>query len=360
MPQAAFGNDPAKAEGYKAFWARDSVKRPLVAFSMVGWFPLQEFKACQAWGDAPYVTLDMINPADFLADHERMLKEGEKVDDDAIRGAYPGMVAIPWLPPILGCDLRLLPSNVMGDERNLSWEEAMTVKFDPANPWYKKYLEFAKSLVKLSDGRFPVGHGAEIGPTDLHAVLRGHTQSIMDLMKEPQKSHELMMNMGEAFTQLAKTYWAQMPLFAGGYFDAQYYLWSPGSIVRMQEDATAVYSPRLYEELVLPVDRMIAQSFECAFIHLHPPSLFLLDLFLQVEEIRCFEVNREDAGPPLKDMIPNLRKIQDAGRSLLVRGFFTPDELDLISDKLSANGLFLQILVEGLDKVEELRPHIGM
>ena len=302
----------------------------------------------------------MINPADFLDDHERMLKEGEQVDDDAIRGAYPGLVAIPWLPPILGCDLRLLPSNLMGEERNLSWEKAMAVRFDPANPWYLKYLEFAKALVELADGRFPVGHGAEIGPTDLHAVLRGHTNSIMDLMREPEKSHQLMWNMGEAFRDLAQTYWREMPLFEGGYYDAQYHIWSPGSIVRMQEDATAVYSPKLYEELVLPVDRMIAQSFECSFIHLHPPSLFLLDHFLEIEEIRCFEVNREDAGPPLAEMIPDLRKIQDAGRSLLVRGFFTPDELDLIGDKLSSNGLFLQILVEGLHKVEAIRPHLGM
>ena len=53
MSRAPFGNDPAKVEGYKAFWARQSVKRPLVSFSMVGWFPLQEFQACQAWGMQP-------------------------------------------------------------------------------------------------------------------------------------------------------------------------------------------------------------------------------------------------------------------------------------------------------------------
>jgi hypothetical protein len=29
-----FGNDPAKIEGYKKFWKREPVKRPLVGFSL--------------------------------------------------------------------------------------------------------------------------------------------------------------------------------------------------------------------------------------------------------------------------------------------------------------------------------------
>ena len=35
-----FGNDPEKIERYRAFWNRDSVDRPLVGFSFVGWYPL--------------------------------------------------------------------------------------------------------------------------------------------------------------------------------------------------------------------------------------------------------------------------------------------------------------------------------
>ena len=65
----------------------------------------------------------MIKPEDFLDDHIRLLKEGEIVDDDVFRGAYPALLAIPWLPPVLGCKLRLLPSSIVGEERNLSLEE---------------------------------------------------------------------------------------------------------------------------------------------------------------------------------------------------------------------------------------------
>jgi hypothetical protein len=32
-----FGNDPAKIDGYRRFWARDEAERPLVGFSFKSW-----------------------------------------------------------------------------------------------------------------------------------------------------------------------------------------------------------------------------------------------------------------------------------------------------------------------------------
>ena len=49
MPKAPFGNDPVKTERYKAFWSRADVARPLVGFTMRGWFPLEEYAATRAW-----------------------------------------------------------------------------------------------------------------------------------------------------------------------------------------------------------------------------------------------------------------------------------------------------------------------
>jgi len=242
---APFGNDPAKIARYQAFWNRTDVSRPLVGFSLAGWFPLQEFAACQAWWPAEYLTPDMIDPEAFLADHLRMLGEGESIDDDLIRGACPGQVAIPWLPGMLGCKVRILPQNILGEEQNLSWEEALRVCLDRDSGWFQKYMEFSAALFRAANGRFPVSHAAEIGPTDLHAVLRGHTQSVLDLVDEPGKSQELLYRAAAVFIELAEEFWRRAPLFCGGYFDAQYSLWAPGPIVRMQEDATAVYSPAL-------------------------------------------------------------------------------------------------------------------
>jgi hypothetical protein len=360
MTSAPFGNDPAKIARYRAFWNRDEVRRPLVGFSFIGWFPLREFAACRSWGPASHLTPDMIDVDAFVHDHVRMLREGELLDDDCIRGACPAQVAVPWLPAMLGSRLRILPENVLGEEQHLSWDEALDVRLDCANPWLRKYIEFTEALVQAADGRFPVSHSPEIGPTDLHAVLRGHGESILDLTDEPEKSSALLWQMGVIFRDFTEEVWRHIPLFHEGFFDAQYSLWAPGPIIRMQEDATAVYSPALYRRFVQPVDRMLASHFASSFIHLHSTSMFLLDAFLEIDEIQCYEVNNDAAGPPLHNMVPHFRAIQRKNKPLLIRGSFTSDEIRLLMDSLDPRGLFLNIMAGDMKEVEALRPLVGM
>ena len=77
-----FGNDPAKIEGYRRFWTREPMERPLVGFSLKTWFPMDEFAASRAWKGSERLTPDMIHPEDFVEDQERLLREGEVIDDD--------------------------------------------------------------------------------------------------------------------------------------------------------------------------------------------------------------------------------------------------------------------------------------
>jgi hypothetical protein len=355
-----FGNDPAKTERYRAFWNRGDAVRPLVGFSLAGWFPLQEFAACRTWQSSKYLDPEMILPEAFLEDHLRLLGEGELMDDDLIRGACPAQLAFPWLAGMLGCKVRILPSTVVGEEMSLEWDRALAVELDCQGAWYRKHMEFADALVALAAGRFPVSHAAEIGPTDLHALLRGHTRSLMDLIDEPEQSARLLAQLGGIFREVTDAIWKRLPLFHGGYFDAQYSLWAPGPIARMQEDATAVYSPALYRRFVQPVDRTLARHYDYSFIHLHSTSMFLLDAFLEVEEIRCFEVNIDALGPGVAAMIPHFLRIQAAKRPLLIRGAFTPAELRQVTDALDPRGLFLNIMVEHIGEIEPLRPIVGM
>ncbi len=360
-PRQPFGNDPAKIEGYRAFWERRAARRPLVGFSLKSWFPLQEFAASAAWQACDVLTPEMVEPEAFLDDQERLLQEGEAIADDILRGASPSQ-AVPWLDGMLGATLRILPASILGVERTLPWEALESIRLDPAHPWFRKYTGFIDALVRRSAGRYPVSHGTLIGPSDIAALLRGHTQSILDLVAEPERTSHLLGQCAAIFREITEEAWRHIPLFHGGCYDAQYQLWAPGPIVRMQEDASGVYSPRLYRELLQPVDRELAKRFPCAFIHLHSTSMFLLDAFLEIDEIRCFQVNYEphSGGPPIAGMVPYFRRIQEARRPLLIRGSFTPDEVRQLLDGLEARGLYLCIMVSRLAEVDRLRPLLEM
>jgi len=150
MSSAPFGNDPAKIERYKSFWRRADATRSLVGFTTRGWFPLEEYAATRAWPVNSYLTPEMVVPEAFLEDEERLLEEGEVLDDDIIRGDMPAAAAIPWLSGMLGSRLRILPGNVLGEDRSASWDEMEALRLDRAHPWFRKYLEFAEGTTIFS------------------------------------------------------------------------------------------------------------------------------------------------------------------------------------------------------------------
>ena len=361
MKTFPFGNDPAKIEGYRKFWNRDPVSRPLVGFSYKSWFPRDEFSASAQWPSDGELTADMVVPRDFLDDQERLLREGETIEDDILRGASPSQ-AVFWGCGTLGSRMRVLPGNVVAIDRSLEWEDLGDVSLagHRDSPWFQTYIEFVDELVKRSDGRFPVSHGTLVGPLDYMVSLRGHEQSAIDLMLEPERAVELLERLGRFFIDITRTAWERIPLYHGGYYDAQYQLWAPGSIARLQEDAVAVISPDLYKRYLQPIDRMVAQQFDSCFMHLHATSMFILDLLLEIEEIRCFEINNDVGGPPVAEMVPHFQKVQRAGRPLLIRGSFTPEEMRLLMDSLEYEGLYLYVMVADQQEIDTLRPIMKM
>ncbi|MFA6505313.1 MAG: hypothetical protein WCT14_04400 [Treponemataceae bacterium] len=357
--QYPFGNDPKKIDGYKKFWARESVKRPLIGFSFKSWFPLDEFKASAAWPKDGPLTPDMVDPEAFLDDQERLLAEADRIDDDILRGASPSQ-AVFWCCGTLGSSMRVLPGNVVAVDRSLSWEEANKLHLDRNSPWYKKYMEFVDALVKRSAGRFPVSHGTLVGPFDYMVNIRGHEQAVIDLMLESELAVPMLERMGDFFIDMTKDAWNRIPQFHGGWYDAQYQIWAPSPICRLQEDAVAVLSPDLYKRYLKPVDERISNLFPSAFMHLHATSMFVLDHILDIESLRCLEVNNDVGGPPIADLIPHLKKIQKAGRSLVHRGSFSEEDLKLLMGELDPRGLYIYIMVQDEAEINRLKPIVGM
>jgi hypothetical protein len=355
-----FGNDPAKIEGYKKFWRRDSVKRPLVGFSFKSWLPVEEFRAMQVWKDGTYLTPDMIIPEDFLDEQEKLLVEGESMDDDILRGASASHGAIYWTDATLGCKMKVLPGTIVAEEKFLSWEEAEKIAFDKNSPWFKKYLDFTAALVKRAAGRYPVSPSAVNGPIDYVVDLRGHEQTVIDLMLEPERAVPLLEKMAAFFVDVTKELWNHIPLFHGGYYDAMYNLWAPESIIRFQEDALAVLSPDLYEKYLKPVDSRVTANFGSAFMHLHATSMIALDQILDIPTIRCLEINNDVGGPPVSWLAPYLQKVQKAKKPLLIRGSFTPEEMRMLMDCLEPAGLYLYIMIKDIKEMEALRPIVGL
>ena len=341
-----------KIDGYQKFWNLETVKHPIIGFDVGGFFPFQWFGALRDIKENEWMQPEHLIVEKYLRDYTKLYKRSSSVNDDLIKGVSP-IPAIPWIEAMLGCPVEISGESIWGRERNAEWDELEKLTLDDDNAWFQKYLEFLGALVENADGEYPVSQPIIRGVTDLLGAIRGNNQALLDTMEASDLAKKLASNCADALIKLTQKQYEIIQPFYGGYLIEQFGMWAPDKIVRLQEDVSAVYSPKAYCELIQEYDRLIADIFPYCLIHLHNSSLFLLDYFLEVEEIDVFQINRDLVGMSTEEMIPYLQKVQHQGRRLLVRGPMSFDDLNLMKTNLSPTGLILQVVLNNADATGE-------
>jgi uroporphyrinogen-III decarboxylase len=195
---------------------------------------------------------------------------------------------------------------------------------------------------------------------DLAVKLRGHEQVVLDMIDEPDKCHELLDRLANIFVTVSKNVLAHIHPYHGGYYDAVFDLWAPGTLVRLQEDAMAVLSPQLYSDFIQPLDAMTAGEFDYSIMHLHTNSRFILDRILDIDNLTSIQLNHEPFSVQLKEMLPYYQLIQKHNKPLVLRGNFTEQEAHMLIGELEPEGLLILNVVDDFPKLDKLKAAYGM
>ncbi len=342
-----------KIARYREFWDLKPVEKPLVGFDVGGWFPFERYADLRGIPEKGFIEPEALDAKRCLPDYRAFMERSLEVEDDLIKGVCP-ISAIPWMEGILGCRLQRSGQTVWAQERKAEWDALADLAASPEATWFKKYVEFVKVLTEEAAGRYPVGVPILRGVTDMMGALRGHTETIIDFLENPDEAQALAARAADALIALTKAHHAATETFRGGYFIEQYSMWAPGPIVRLQEDASAVISPTIYRDFIQPNDRKIAGAFPYSLIHLHSSSLFILDDFLAVKEIGVFQINRDVGEMGMPELMPYLKRIQAAGRRIFLRGPIPAEDLELVKKELSPTGLMVQPVVANPEEAREL------
>ena len=125
-------------------------------------------------------------------------------------------------------------------------------------------------------------------------------------------------------------------------------LWAARKVAYYQEDAAAVLNPTLFVNHLLPLARLAKPLADTHFIHLHSSCLYMIEALLADDTFSVIEVNLDHPGssPPLVQYLPILRRIQQAGRPLLLWGEIGTSDWDLLQTELSPVGLSIQPIVK--------------
>jgi len=347
-----------KIEKYRLFWKKEN-PQPLISFQVGHEYLVKDFEAAKPLLRYKYpITPNMVDIPKFMKDYERLYQDHAKVNKDTFWAATP-LPSFPWMGAFMGCEVYSSGDTFWIKNTHISLEEIKNLRFSIYNPWFMKFIDFVKALVKNSKGRYPIGYPIFRGPVEMLSEIRGQSQFVYDLYDSPSQTKEAINNLTKFFIQVVQTWYKLVPPFLGGYSVGIYDLWAPGRCLRLQDDALALLSPSLYQKLSLfRVEEQIARIFPSSYsvIHIHPSFLFLLDYFLSSREINVIEICK-DPEPKVKELLSIFKKIQEK-KLLMLRGEFTEEEINQILFSLKPQGLYLQIIVASPEKAEKIRASI--
>jgi len=345
-----------KIEKHKAFWNKTPVQSPLVGIFLGSWTFFKDNRGGDNIWQSKKISPDDIHPERFIEDYEELFQTEEDIGDDLIRAAQP-FASIPWMEAMAGCEICCSRPNVWSEPVAKSVAEVPEIKFDPNNSWVCKYIEFLKIFRECFGDKHPLAASILRGPSDVLAALVGDEASVYAYVDHPEQTKKVLADITNLFCGFIKYQWEHTPAFCGGYILPQNEIWVSKKPLRFQEDASALISPSIYEEFLLPGDKKIVSLSKYNMIHLHTTSLHLLDYFLNNENVGIIQISKDDGFEDMNKLIQSLQKIQTRVKCLILRGVFSAEELLLIRRNVSPAGFCIHSVVKTRLQADE---HIGI
>ncbi len=324
-----------------AFWERTPTDRPLLA-AWVGSFDIpQLYPVGLARLPEGLLSPEDVAPELFTEDYERLFAAHRETGADVPWAAFPLMV-LPWVEAICGCPIHHRGGHIWAEPWLKEHRAAGDGDWPVHSGWLDRLLDFQRWLVRLSAGRFPTALSLMRGPTDLLAAIRGAQHLIYDYYDRPEQVRLTLLRLADTWTRVAHAQQAVVAPFAGGYSFSVQTLWSPQPGGWFQDDALAYSSPAFWRAFSLEPARRLARAMPHTGIHLHGPALYAVDDLLEIPELDVIEINLDDVGPRIPQMLPTFRRII-ARKRLFVWGALSDDDLHLLRAELPTAGLALQL-----------------
>ncbi len=217
---------------------------------------------------------------------------------------------------------------------------------------FQKQKDAIAKLVDLSKGDYLVSVTDNCGIMDALAAIRGTDNLMMDMLTDPEFVEEGIRALMPIYKQTQEELFDLVKENNDGSVLSWMHLWAPKRMAQMQCDLSVMISPEMFNRFVIPELEELCDFLDYPVYHFDgQEQIRHLDSMLSIKKLRAIQWTPVAGQPRTSNFIPQLQKIQKAGKNLVL--FPHMDEVPLLLDNLSCRGL--QMIIWGPQSEEEAR-----
>lgn len=337
-------------ERFTALWNGEIVDRCCISAYYTPAQIAQEYAQAPEGMDPKYF---MTNEEMFLKRHLRLF-ENTYYAGDAFPLAILNMGAAGHTGFIKGVDVDYSEGTFWFGP---TMEEELDVEkiiFDEAGYSYQQTFRAAKYLCEESRGRYLVSMPDNSGNLDVLSFLRTPMELMVDLLTEEHEVKKCLDRIQEIWARTTREIYEVLKGYSyGGSCIGWLNTWAPGFHGQMQSDVSVMISNADFEKYVRGELEAQADVLEYPLYHFDgQEQIRHLDTLLSIEKLKMIQWTPvEDQPSPLK-FLPELKRIQDSGKGLLL--MLKAEEVEPVLTNLSSKGLFIRVAARSREEADEV------
>jgi hypothetical protein len=235
------------------------------------------------------------------------------------------------------------------------------LRFAPENAWWRVTEDILRRCAALARGKYLVGCPDLIENLDVLASLRGAQALLLDLVERPAWVERKLWELNDVWFAAYERIHELIKLDDGSSAFGAFYLWGPGRTAKVQCDCSAMFSPRMYRQFVLPALTAQCEWLDHALYHLDgTQALRHLDTLLAIGPLDAIEwtpqAGIETGGHRRWHEL--YRRILAAGKSVQVVNV-EPGEIVPLLDAIGPAGVYALIQLRDEREAEAVAARVA-
>ena len=222
-------------------------------------------------------------------------------------------------------------------------ESRQKLAFDPEQKWWKQHEKIIRESVKRSNGNYFVGCPNLVENIDILSALRDPQGLMMDMLESPEWVKEKIDEINQAYFEVYDRIYDLIKLEDGSATFGALELWGAGKTAKLQCDASAMISPDMFNELLVPALTEQCRFLDYSMYHLDgTQAICHLDRLLAIPELDAIQWTPQAGMPKPGDKCwyDLYKRILNGGKSLQVNGADKDTVVPLL-DEIGTEGVYL-------------------